>query len=397
MMLVSVATALERMLAEVRRIEAEVTPLEALDGRILAAPVIAGRDQPPFNAAVMDGYALRATDAPGEFIIAGESAAGAAFTLAIGIGEAVRVSTGAPLPDGANAVVAQEDANLRGDRVTLPAADAGQYVRLRGGDFRAGATLLHDGRRIDAGAIAVIAGAGIAHAAVTRRPRIAMICNGDELVAPGALVQADQIFDSASYAVSALVRGWGAEARRLPPVSDSAEAIKAAASAALLEADVLVVIGGASVGPHDHARPALKAFGADILLEGISVRPGRPTWFARLPEGRLVLGLPGNPASALVCTRLFLAAIIEKMLTGETRRATATKRATLTLPMPSNGAREAYVRAVKNDTGAEIAPILDEDSSLMTVLAQSNALVRRRAGSAAAQIGEMVEYLEWIA
>jgi molybdopterin molybdotransferase len=381
------------MLSAFKRLDPESVDLADAAGRTLAGALAAARDQPPFAAAVMDGYALRAADAPGELRIAGESAAGHAFLRALGEREAVRISTGAPLPAGADAVLAQEDANLQ-DRVLKAAPIArGQYVRPRGGDFSAGDTLLEDARSLDAGAIALLAGAGRAQVRVTRRPRISILANGDELVAPGAAPRADQIFDSATYAVAALAARWGAVARRLDPLADSSAAIAARLAHAHADCDVLVMIGGASVGPHDHMRPAIRALGGEISVEGISVRPGRPTWFATMPSGGAVLGLPGNPASALVCARLFLAAAIETMLSGAQARSRASFQAALTRAMPANGAREAYVRGVNTD--GRLDPILDEDSSLMSVLARSNCLVQRPVASPPAAIGETVRCLSW--
>jgi molybdopterin molybdotransferase len=309
--MMSVDEARARMLANLRRLAPEEIGLEDLAARTLAEAVCASRDQPPFNAAVMDGYALRAVDTPGDLRIVGESAAGHTFARALSGGEAVRISTGAPLPAGADAVIAQEDADVRGAILTAPRIELGAFVRPRGGDFRAGDRLLDDGRVVDASAIIALAGAGCSQARVTRKPLVSILANGDELVSPGAVVRDDQIFDAATYAVAALARAWGAAAQRSAPIGDNEDAIRARAGEALSLCDVLVLVGGASVGPHDHVRGAIRALGADFLVEGINVRPGRPTWFATIAGGACILGLPGNPASALACARLFLAPIIE--------------------------------------------------------------------------------------
>lgn len=391
--MISVHDARERMLAGVGRLGSELVFLEALDGRILAEPIFASRDQPPFDAAVMDGYAVRAADTPADVRIVGESAAGHAFDRGIGPREAVRISTGAPLPAGSDAVLAQEDAKVRGAMLDAPALEGGKFVRLRGGDFRAGDLLLDNGRLFDAGAIAAFAGAGHASARVTRKPVVAIIANGDELVSPGASVRDDQIFDSASHAVATLARAWGAAAMPVAPVADDEDALRRAASEAFSRCDILVIVGGASVGPHDHVRPALRALGARFSVEGVNVRPGRPTWFAKMSDGGLVLGLPGNPASALVGARLFLAPIIEMKLTGAALKSNKTFHATLTAALPANGPREAYLRAMACEK--EVSPCLDEDSSLMSVLAASNCLVERAPNAPALASGAAVRCIAW--
>ena len=393
--MMSVEEARARMLANVKRLASEQISLEELVGRTLAETVRAFRDQPPFDAATMDGYALSATHTPDDLRIVGESAAGHAFDRAISGGEAVRISTGAPLPAGADAVIAQEDAIVRERMLTAPRIELGAFVRPRGGDFRAGDRLLDDGRVIDASAIVALAGGGCSHACVTRKPVVSIFANGDELVSPGAIVRDDQIFDSATYAVAALAQAWGAVARRSAPIRDDEGAIRAVASEKLSQCDVLVLIGGASVGPHDHVRPAIRALGADVIVEGINVRPGRPTWFATFPGGTCILGLPGNPASALVCARLFLAPIIETMLTGAQARSSKTFTATLATPMPANGGREAYFRAVAQES--DVSPLLEEDSSLMNVLARSNCLIPRLPHAPAAARGETIACIGWTA
>ncbi len=395
--MISVDEALTRMLARADRLGSEEIGLDDLDGRTLGETVRARRDQPPFDAAIMDGYALRSADTPGELRIVGESAAGHAFARALHAGEAVRISTGAPLPAGADAVLAQEDANVREAMLTALQIKPGAFVRPRGGDFRAGEILLGDARVIDAGAIVALAGAGYSLLRVARKPIISIMANGDELALPGKAPRDDQIFDSASYAVAALARAWGAKTERSAPVRDNEDAVAAAASDALSQCDVLVIIGGASVGPHDHVRPAVRALGADLVVEGVNVRPGRPTWFASMRERKIeakcILGLPGNPASALVCTRLFLAPIIEALLTGKHARSSETFGAMLTAPMPANGGREAYLRAVAS--GNEVSPFLEEDSSLMNVLARSNCLIKRAPNASAAAPGQGVRCLRW--
>jgi molybdopterin molybdotransferase len=242
--------------------------------------------------------------------------------------------------------------------------------------------------------MALMAGAGTARVPVTKRPTVSVLCNGRELVLPGDPIRDDQIFDSASFAVVALARAWGADARRSSPLPDDEDIIANAVRRELGDCDVLVFIGGASVGPHDHARQAIQRLGIEVVFGGIAVRPGRPTWLGRTPSS-LVLGLPGNPASALVCARLFLAPLIEIMLSGTAVRSCTFEQAPLAAPMGDNGNREAYVRAIRPPGAQVITPIMDEDSSLMSVLANSNALIRRNVGSPLAEKGESVEYIGW--
>jgi molybdopterin molybdotransferase len=306
----------------------------------------------------------------------------------------VRISTGAPLPEGADAVLAQENAVVASNALTAPRIEQGLYVRPRGGDFRAGARLLADGRVIDPGAMALLAGAGAPKVQVTRRPIVSILCNGDELVLPGGEARNDQIFDSASFAVATLARAWGGQARRSPPLPDDEAAMAAATRRELGACDVLVFIGGASVGPHDHARQVMGRLGVELVFHGIAVRPGRPTWFGKAARS-LVLGLPGNPASALVCARLFVAPLLETMLAGAVARSCVLEAAPLGAPMLANGNREAYVRAMKPPGARYITAINDEDSSLMSVLANSNALIRRGIATPPALEGEPVEYMRW--
>jgi molybdopterin molybdotransferase len=391
--MLSVEAARAAMLARVGKLGGEIVALADLDGRTLAADLAATRDQPPFDAAVMDGYAFRSADAPGLLRIVGEAAAGHAFAPAIAKGEAVRISTGAPLPVGADVVLAQEEARIDNGQLEVAGAKAGGFVRRRGGDFAAGDILLRAGRLLDATAIMAIAGAGKAQAEVTRKPTICIHANGDELANPGEVPRSDQIFDSASYAVASLLRAWGAAAKGGAPLGDQPDAIAPTLKSSLQACDLVVIIGGASVGPHDHLRPIIRELGGELLVEGISVRPGRPTWFAQMPGDKLAFGLPGNPASALVCARLFLAPLIETMLTGAHAQADLTFDRRLSGPMPANGSREAYVRAIASQV--EVSPILDEDSSMMGVLARSNCLVRRGAQSPALTTGASVACLAW--
>lgn len=381
------------MLGACARLSKETVALEAALGRTLAAPIVASRDAPPFAASAMDGYAFAAADAPGQLRIVGESSAGHGFSRALGVGEAVRISTGAALPAGADCVLIQEDAAVEGDQLTAPACKRGAHVRPLGGDFGAGEELLTGGRILDAAAVGLIAAAGVAQVVVTRKPRLYILPNGDELVPPGETPGPFQIFDAASFAVAALARDWGAEAIIGAPLGDAPNAIADAVRSLPDQYDIVVLIGGASVGPHDYARSAPAQLGYAEHFDKIAVRPGKPTWFATGAGAHLV-GLPGNPASALVCARLFLAPMIETMLAGATRASLTLVSAKLAAPRSANGGREHYLRAKLTDCGAgeRVATIhADQDSSLLSVFSSSNALVRLAPDAPASPAGALAE------
>lgn len=396
MSLPSVDEVWARLLDGVEPLASETTPLGQAVGRVLRAPVVAGRDQPPFAASAMDGWAVRAADLTGDDVslaIAGESAAGARHDGALKAGQAVRISTGAPLPPGADQIVIQERGRVDGARVTLSGyGEDPAYVRPAGLDFKAGQTLIPAGRRLDGWSLALAAAAGLAEVEVSRAPRLHLVTTGDELVLPGGQPGPDQIFDAAGPGLMARLVSWRLEARRTGPVADDDGAL-AAAFAALGE-DLLVVIGGASVGPHDRVKPVLRQAGLELVFEGVNVRPGRPTWAGRLADGRRVLGLPGNPASALVCADLFLKPLI-RALEGQSDPLPRLRPARLHQSLPANGPREHWLRAglEARDDGLWVAPFEDQDSSRLTVFAEADALLRRPAGQGALSPGALVEVM----
>lgn len=393
--LMTVVEARAVMLPAAARLKSEALPLEDVLGRVLAEPVTATRDQPPFPVSAMDGYALSHGDAPGILKILGESAAGRGFAGRCEPGTAVRISTGAAIPDGADTVVIQEDVRREGDRVEVPAAGPNDNIRAQGLDFTAGTVLLDAGRRLDGVAISLAAAAGFAKLDVTARPRVAILSSGDELAAPGTAPGPWQIFDSATYGIAGLVRSWGGAAVRLAVQKDDVAQIGRAAEQGLTGSDILVVVGGASVGDHDLARPALIKLGLEMLVGKIAVRPGKPTWFGRSPAG-LVLGLPGNPASALVCARLFLKPILGKMLGLNPDDSVELRRARLLKALPANGPREHYLRARAqlDDQGCLTAQAFeDQDSSRISIFAAANALIRLPVDTPPLEEGALVDVL----
>ena len=389
--LLPVEDARARMLAEVGALPTETILLNAAIGRVLAQDVAAIRDQPPFTASAMDGWALRSADAPGALRIVGESAAGHGYDGALGAGQAVRIFTGAAVPAGADTVVIQEDATREGDLVTVPASMVGENIRPAAGDFRAGQALLAKGTRIDPWRLSLAASAGRSELSVHARPRVAIVSTGEEIVEAPAAPGPYQIYDSGAPALAAMVEGWGGLAAKLKPVRDELDAVIEALRTA--EADLIVTVGGASVGDHDLVRAAAEALGLSLKVGSVNVRPGKPTFFGVLGDGRRLLGLPGNPASAFVCAELFLKPLLAKFQGAAGQFSLAS--AQLVKPLPANGPREHWMRAkLTYEGGAILAePYRDQDSSLVSVFAAADALVRRPGGAPAQAPGDLVDIL----
>ena len=371
---------------------AQIVALDAALLRTLAEPVTAARSQPPFAASAMDGWAVRSADCPGRLKIAGESAAGHGYERPLRPGEAVRIFTGAVVPAGADAVVIQEDAQREGDVVVVPAVTDPRHIRPQGQDFKAGDELLKPGVRLDPWRLSLAASAGRASLKVSRAPTVAILSTGEEVVEPGGAPGPFQIFNSGTTALAALLRTWGAAPIALTSVGDSEDLI--AGAVAGVACDLVVTLGGASVGDHDLVKPALSRLGLALIVESVAVRPGKPTWFGTLGDGRRVLGLPGNPASALVCAELFLRPLLMTMQGADP--AVRVIKARSAVPMAANGGREHWMRAGLSyaDDGAVIAtPFRDQDSSLVTVFALADALMRRPVGAPAAAAGDPVDVL----
>ena len=398
MSLLPVDEALERVLEGLRPLPAEEVPLEEAAGRSLTGALRALRTQPPFDASAMDGYAVRSDDvkeAPSELMVIGASAAGQRFKGTVGPGEAVRIFTGAPVPSGTDTILLQENAEPLADQriKALEPVARGRHIRRAGLDFREGDVVLEDRRILDPAAISLAAAAGHPRLPVARRPLVAVIATGDELVAPGTLPGPDQIVASNSFGIAALARQDGAEILDLGIVADRSEAIAGALRKALsASADLIVTLGGASVGEHDLVRAALTEEGAQLSFWKIAMRPGKPLMFARLGGAR-VLGLPGNPVSSLVCAHLFLRPMIAR-LSGRIYSPDL-RPAVLSRPMRANDGRRDYVRAtVATGSGGLIAtPFERQDSSMLTTLAAANALIVREPHAPAAEAGARCQVL----
>jgi molybdopterin molybdotransferase len=384
MSLISVEEALARLVGGVEPLAVETVALSEANGRVLAADLAARRTQPPFAASAMDGYAVRAADiaaTPATLRLIGEAPAGHAFAGRVGPGETVRIFTGAPLPEGSDTILIQENATRDGDMVTaLESEPEGRYVRAAGLDFAEGDVLLCAGTRLGFRDLALAAAMNHAHLAVRRRPRVAILATGDELVEPGGNPADDQIIASNDTGLAAFVEDCGGEAIRLGIARDTqhalAERIQAARSA---RADILVTLGGASVGDHDLVQDALGLAGMELAFWRIAMRPGKPLMAGAIGDMR-VLGLPGNPVSSLVCALLFLRPLIDA-LSGLPE---AGKRGAEMLPLAAavgeNDRREDYLRAslVIGEDGIErVLPFPRQDSSMLATFALAEALVVR--------------------
>lgn len=381
MALLPVDEALKRLLSGVAALESEQVPLAQAAGRILSASLAARRTQPPFDASAMDGYAVRAADVAvgARLTVVGEAPAGRGFRGEIGPGEALRIFTGAPVPKGADTILIQENARVDdagGIEVTETVAP-GRHIRHAGLDFEEGDILLETGRSLDPAALSLAASANHAVLEVVRRPLVAIFATGDELVPPGHAPGPDQIVASNAYGVAAIAERHGAGVLDLGIVPDRREAIADAILDALArKADIVVTLGGASVGDHDLVREVLGDNGMELDFWKIAMRPGKPLMFGRFGHVR-VLGLPGNPVASLVCSHLFLAPLIARL--GGRAHAADIREARLGRAMAANDRRQDYVRA-KVEFGADgpvATPFPIQDSSMLRTLADAEGLIIR--------------------
>ena len=391
--MITPAEALARILALMAPVGTESVQLAEALGRALAEPVVAGRTQPPFPSSAMDGYAVRAADAaPGATLrLVGEAAAGRRHEGALGAGEAVRIFTGAPVPEGADAVLIQENAEADGDLVRpTEAVAAGANIRPAGVDFTEGATLSAP-RRLAPADLALIASMNAPVVVARRRPRIALLPTGDELVWPGAEPGPDQIVSSNNFGLAAMLSAAGAAPDLRPIAPDRRGELAAALRAAAEEADLILTLGGASVGEHDLVREAVGA--AELDFWKVAVRPGKPLMAGRV-AGVPLIGLPGNPVSAMVCGLLFARPAVDALL-GLQAAPPARERATLAQALPANGPREHYMRAVLSGApGAlRVRPLGNQDSSLLSILSEADALLVREIDAPAAEAGDPAEII----
>lgn len=397
MSLLPVAEAVRRVIDGVVPLDAEAVPLAEAAGRTLAEAMVARRTQPPFPASAMDGYAVRATDVanpPATLRVIGMSAAGHGFSGAVGAGEAVRIFTGAPVPAGADAVLIQENAEApdAGFVVAKAAVAAGRNIRPAGFDFHEGERLLEAGRVFGPRELSIAAAMGHGAVSVRRWPRVAILSTGDELVPPGVEPGPDQIVASNGPGIAAYAALCGALPLDLGIASDDLGQLAAAVDRALAaDADVLVTLGGASVGDHDLVGKALAERGMDLGFWRIAMRPGKPLMFgtiARAGSAPLrVLGLPGNPVSSMVCALLFLRPLLDAYLgRPPTDR---TEPAVLAVEVPANDLREDYVRAtLAHDDGLpRVTPLPVQDSSGLAVLSAAQCLLIRPPNAPPARAG----------
>ncbi len=399
MALMPVAEALEKILTGVMPLGPEQVGLRFALGRTLAHALSAAVTHPPFDASAMDGYAVKSSDfakLPAALTIVGESAAGWPFGGTVGFGQAARIFTGAPVPDGADSIVIQEDARVDGARVMI--ADVphpGQHIRPRGQDFHEGDAILTRGRCLNPRDILLAAAAGHAMLAVVRKPTVAILATGDELVEPSDRPAAGQIVSSNSYGLAAMVEAAGGAAKLLGIAQDDPDDLAAKLRDAETT-DILVTSGGASVGDHDLVRPALEAAGAKLHFYKIAMRPGKPVFFGTRngPNGtQRIIGLPGNPLAAMISARLFLTPLIAALLGRSAPLPTFP--AELAVPLGPNGPRDHYMRAFVDSESVplRVTPLGNQDSALVSVLGKANCLIIVPADAPAHPAGSTVKVL----
>lgn len=393
--MISVEEATERIAASFRKVGSETVSIADAAGRALAADAVAANTQPPDDVSSMDGYAVRAADVTRsgtKLKVIGTSPAGHPFVGKIGPGEAVRIFTGGIVPDGMNSVIIQEDAEVDGNVVTFNvAAIPDRHVRKAGLDFRRGDVVVAAERRLRARDLSLLAAAGLASVQVYRRPRVVFVATGDELSRPGEPKKAGGIVASSGYTLAAMIRKWGGEPVDLGILPDTVDAIASIARTAH-DADLIVTIGGASVGDHDLVQRALGPEGFELDFWKIAMRPGKPLIFGRL-GATPVLGLPGNPVSTLVCAILFVQPALAAMqgIPPEMNISTAK----LARPLPANDMRQDYLRASIEERNGEpwAEAFAVQDSSMLSIFAKADCLIVRKPKAHALAAGDRVEIL----
>ena len=387
MSLISFDQALEIVGRATAPMAAEMVPLDQAAGRVLRANVIATFDSPRSDVSMMDGYAVREARVGEEYAVIGTLAAGARFDGSVGAGQAVRIFTGAAVPTGAGRVVIQENVAIDGDRMTIVEGSGGpSFVRARGSDFRTGDIVVAAGTRLSPGALVAAAGAGADRVDVARRPRVATIATGDELRTVGQLLDAEHIPDSIGPGLAAMLGAMGAEVIGHQLLGDDLTMLQAAADA-VARADLVVVTGGASVGARDHAKAMFAPLGMELLFSKVAIKPGKPVWLGRVGE-TLVMGLPGNPGSALVTARLLLAPLVAGLLGQKNPPPLQWIDLPLATPIPATGDRETFLRATLHN--GQLHPVANQDSGAQRALGEASFLVRCPAGQGALPAGHTV-------
>jgi len=396
--MLSVREAHARVIAAFSSLPAETVSIADAAGRILASAPKARLTQPPADLSAMDGYAVRAEDvpaAPTTLTLVGEAPAGGSYDHALKPGETVRIFTGGPLPMGADSIVIQEDTKVEGKKITvLEAPKLGRHIRKAGLDFRAGDAPFPAGHALTTRDVALLAAMNLPWLSVHRKPRVAILSTGNELVLPGEPIARNQIISSSGIAVAALVRAWGGAPSLFDIARDEREVIEQAILAGA-QHDILITLGGASVGDHDLVQDSLKAQGFAMDFWRIAMRPGKPLMFAAKDRAR-VLGLPGNPVSTMVCALLFLKPAMDRML-GQAGDLPATTTARLAVGVKENDQREDYVRALTRrqpDGSLVVEPHKVQDSSMLSVLSWCNALLVRPPHDPARKAGEAVQIID---
>ena len=384
-------------LALAKPLGCEEVSLARAAGRTLARRVEARIDSPRENVSAMDGYAVRESDLtslPARLRVAGESFPSNVPPAALAPGECVRIFTGAPVPRGADRVVVQEVVRRDGDIAWFEQSlSPSRHIRARGSDFEAGEVLLEAGHRLDAKALVAAAGSDSPRVGVWRSPQFTLLSTGDELVEPGeASDRPGSIPDSLSYGIVALAESWGGECVGKVRLRDEPLALEKAAADALARSDIVIVTGGASVGERDYAKSMFEPAGLELLFAKVAIKPGKPVWLARA-SGTIILGLPGNPTSAMVTARLFLAPLIAGLSGRDPGSATSWRSAALACGLEACGDRETFYRA--RWSGGSVEPIANQESGAQKALASAQLLLRRRAGAPASAAGDQVQILDF--
>ena len=392
--LLPLAEAQRLVLEHARSLEAERVPIERAAGRVLAEPAISTVDLPPFPSSAMDGYAVQAADVPGSLPVVGEAAAGSPFGQTLEAGQAVRISTGGVVPEGADAVVPVELTDGGEEMVVVEdGVESGAHVRGRGGDVRTGETVLEPGVLLGPAQVAGLAAAGVAEVHCTKRPRVAILVTGSELREPGAELREGEIYESNALLLASALGAAGAIPGQLGTVADDRDELERALERALLAFDMVITSGGASVGPHDLVREVQQGLRVEEVFWGVALKPGKPVAFG-VRRDHLVFNLPGNPVSVLVTFELLVRPAVNALL-GLLEPLPRFSTGTLAAPVRRNPVRDEFVRARvrESEDGAVLEPLAGQESHMIARSAGASALVAVDAGEGELPAGAAVRYL----